>query len=59
MPKEQRRIRAHQNDRGWLVEIAGTTKDNGQFSYSPTEGLKALEKLAAALLDQHVEIREV
>ena len=55
--KEYRQVRAHENDRGYLVEIAGTLKDNGQFSFNPNEPLEAAKKLVEALINKKVEIR--
>lgn len=55
--KEYKRVRAKENDRGYLVEIAGTMKDNGQFSFSPNEQLDAAQKIVEALFGKKAEIR--
>lgn len=56
--KDYKRLRVHENDRGWLLEIRGTIKDNGKFSYAPNEGLEMARKLVEAILDLKVEIKE-
>lgn len=55
--KEYKRVRAKENDRGYLVEITGTIRDNGQFSYNPQEPVEAATKIVEALLGKKVEIR--
>ncbi len=57
--KDRKRIRCHENDRGWLLEIAGTLKNDGEFSFNPNEGLEMIKKMAEAILDKKLEIREL
>ncbi len=55
--KEYKRVRAKENDRGYLVEITGTMKDNGQFSFNPDERIEVAQKILEALFDKKFEIR--
>ncbi len=55
---EQKVLRIHTNDRGYVLQIRGTLRDNGEFSFGPLEANEMLVKLAEALLDRHVEVIE-
>lgn len=53
-----KKIRLHDNERGYVLEIAGTMKSDGEFSYLPTETLVMLEKIGEALLEKKVKVEE-
>ena len=50
------KIKFWKNDRGWVLEIRGTLKHDGQFSYNPEEALVMLAKVAEAAIDKKVDV---
>lgn len=49
-------IKIRTNERGFVLEINGTSKFNGEHSYSPLEDYEMLERVCEVLLNKKVKI---